>query len=301
MEVSRISSDTDVLRPASGKPPASPLMGVSTSALADRAALDELLPYQPDVVEFYNYPSSMIGTIARFCSRHGIRPALHTPVPYDLEEPLRRFAPTGPDPAEAEAALLMALQTIRTAADLGAIHVVVHFPSPYPPYPVRGFAQRCADFLTALDDTAREHGVPVLVENLSTHPLLHTPKQYERALDGRPGLGLCLDLGHAHLGGEGCTPLRFGQVLGRTVRSMHVYNTTAERYATHGHEAAVPEQSGDDGYLDLAGVLPELVTLAEPAVVVLEHRPITGGPTAQERTADWVRELISSTPERGTS
>ncbi|SER74465.1 Sugar phosphate isomerase/epimerase [Streptomyces sp. yr375] len=275
-----------------------PALGVSTSVLHDRRALHALLPYEPDVVEFYNYPGAMVPELARFCGRHGIRPALHTPVPYDLDEPLRRFAPTGPDPVEAALALRLARQTIRLAADLDAVHVVVHFPSPYPPYPSEGFAERCAEFLRALDETARSHRVSVLVENLTGHPLLHTPEQYARVLDGTE-LGLCLDLGHAHLLGERGTPLRFGQLLGPRVRSMHVYNTTPDRYPHHGHEAAAPGQSSRDGYLDLGVLLPRLLALTRPQVVVMEHNPWPKGPQDRHgprQTAAWLRRLIDQAP-----
>jgi len=286
--------------PGSGPRPA---LGVSTSVLHHHRALDALLPYEPEVVEFYNYPGAMVPELARFCARHGIRPALHTPVPYDLDEPLRRFAPTGPDPAEAALALSLAQQTIRLAADLDAVHVVVHFPSPYPPYPSEGFAERCAEFLRALDETARSHSVSVLVENLTGHPLLNTPEQYARVLDGTE-LGLCLDLGHAHLLGERGTPLHFGQFLGPTVRSMHVYNTTLERYPQHGHEAAAPNQSSKDGYLDLGVLLPQLLALTRPQVVVMEHNPLPTGPRDRHgprRIADWLRRLIDRTPVPDTA
>ncbi|WP_107467711.1 sugar phosphate isomerase/epimerase family protein [Streptomyces sp. MA5143a] len=268
---------------------------MSTSVLADRGQLDALLPYDPEVVEFYNYPSTMVPELTRFCARHSIRPALHTPVPYDLAEPLRRFAPTGPDPEEAARALRLALRTIRLAADLNAIHVVVHFPSPYPPYPTEGFAERCAEFLSELSEAARSHHVSVLVENMTGHPLLHSPEQYARVLEDT-GLGLCLDLGHAHLLDDGGGPLAFGQVLGPTVRSMHVYNTTADRCGEHGHEAAAPGQTSRDGYMDLGTLLPRLLALTRPPVVIMEHNPLPAGshgPNGPRRTADWLRQLIS--------
>jgi sugar phosphate isomerase/epimerase len=266
-------------------------LGVSTSILRDRTDLDQLLAYEPEVVEFYNYPSSMLSTVERFCARHGIQPALHTPFPYDEPVPLTRFAPTGPDPAEAAAALHLTELTVRCAADLGALHVVVHFPSPYPPYPKDGFTQWCADYLDAVESLAREHGVRVLVENLSPHPLLHTPAHYRDALEARPDLGFCLDLGHAHLLSPHMGPLRFAEVLGRRVRSMHVYNTSADRYPRHGHEAASPEQDPSRGFLGLAEQLPRLLGHTLPAALILEHGPTADVPAA---TLTWLRDLIPS-------
>ncbi|QHC29540.1 sugar phosphate isomerase/epimerase family protein [Streptomyces sp. HF10] len=268
------------------------LLGVSSGVLADRTDLAGLLAYEPDVVEFYNYPRSMLGTIGRFCDRHGIRPALHTPVPYDEPRPLRRFAPTGPDPDEAATALRMTGATVRCAADLGALHVVVHFPSPYPPYPAAGFDSWCRDFLDAACGLAREHGVLVLVENLSAHPLLHSAADYRDALAGRPELGLCLDLGHAHLLGPRQGPLAYAQALGPAVRSMHLYNTTTARYPEHGHEPARPGQSAAAGYLPIAEVLPELLALTGAPAVVLEHRPLAAGDPEPGEIGRWIRSVI---------
>ncbi|MGW2425845.1 sugar phosphate isomerase/epimerase family protein [Streptomyces sp. NPDC001709] len=268
------------------------LLGVSTGVLADRTDLTGLLAYEPEVVEFYNYPRSMLGAIGRFCVRHGIRPALHTPVPYDEPRPLRRFAPTGPDPDEAAAALRMTAATVRCAADLGALHVVVHFPSPYPPYPAAGFDSWCHDFLDAACGLAREHGVPVLVENLSAHPLLHTATHYRDALADRPELGFCLDLGHAHLLGPEQGPLAYARALGPAVRSMHLYNTTGARYREHGHEPAHAGQSAADGYLPIAEVLPALLALTGAPAVVLEHRPPVPGDPGPEAIGRWIRSVI---------
>ncbi|MFD3555061.1 sugar phosphate isomerase/epimerase family protein [Streptomyces goshikiensis] len=268
------------------------LLGVSTGVLADRTDLAGLLAYDPEVVEFYNYPRSMLAAIERFCARHGIRPALHTPVPYDEPHPLRRFAPTGPDPDEAATALRLTEATVRCAADLGALHVVVHFPSPYPPHPLAGFDSWCRDFLDAACGLAREHGVPVLVENLSAHPLLHTAAHYRDALAGRPELGLCLDVGHAHLLGPEHGPLGYARALGPVVRSMHLYNTTTARYPEHGHEPAHAGQSAADGYLPLAELLPELLDLTGAPAVVLEHRPPAPGDPGPEQISRWIRTLI---------
>lgn len=267
------------------------LLGVSTAALADRQDFEALLAYRPDVVEFYGYPAATLPRIARFCADHGIRPALHTPVSHDLATPPRRFAPTGPDPREAAAALRLTEATVRCAADLGALHVVVHFPSPYPPYPQAGFEEAGQEFLAATAGLAREHRVPVLIENLSAHPLLRTPEQYHRALAAQPDLGLCLDLGHAHLlGADSGAPHGFASAFGTRIRSMHVYETTAERYPRYGHEPAAPERARAEGYLGLAELLPELLRLTRPSALVMEHGPVAPG--AELTVADWLRELI---------
>lgn len=268
------------------------ILGVSTSVLCDRRQLDTLLAYEPQVVEFYNYPTSMLATLQRFCERNGIRPALHTPVPYDDAEALRRFAPTGPDRHEAAAAIRLVAGTIRYAAHIDALHVVVHFPSPYPPYRRTGFTASCVAFLNRLVDLSVDHGVTVLIENLSAHPLLRTAQQYKDMLVDRPELGFCLDVGHAHLVGGEDHPLSYAEALGNAIRSLHVYNTTRERYPAYGHELANRMQSADDGYLDLPLLLPELLRKSRPAVLVLEHSHSNVNARTVAQSAAWIRELI---------
>ncbi|MFE2145291.1 sugar phosphate isomerase/epimerase family protein [Streptomyces sp. NPDC059456] len=263
---------------------------MSTAVLADRDDFEALLAYRPDVVEFYGYPATALPRIARFCADHGIRPALHTPVPHDGVPP-RRFAPTGPDRREAAAALRLTEATVRCAADLGALHVVVHFPSPYPPYEEAGFEEASRDFLSATAALAREHGVAVLIENLSAHPLLRTPEQYHRALAAHGELGLCLDLGHAHLlGADSGAPAGFAALFGPRIRSMHVYETTAERYPRYGHESADRGGTPAEGFMGLSELLPDLLRRTRPAALVMEHEPVRPG--NEPAAADWLRELI---------
>ncbi|MEV6581964.1 TIM barrel protein [Streptomyces sp. NPDC051582] len=274
------------------------LLGVSTAALADRNDFGALLAYRPDVIEFYGYPATALPRIARFCAEHGIRPALHTPVPYEGATAPRRFAPTGPDPREAAAALRLTEATVRCAADLGALHVVVHFPSPYPPYEEAGFEEAARDFLSATAALAREHGVAVLVENLSAHPLLRTPEQYHRALAAHPELGLCLDLGHAHLlGADAAAPAGFAALFGSRVRSMHVYETTAERYPRYGHEPASRGGTRAEGFMGLRDLLPDLLRRTRPVALVMEHEPVAPG--TEPAVADWLRELIHHHDDAG--
>ncbi|MGW1605511.1 sugar phosphate isomerase/epimerase family protein [Streptomyces eurythermus] len=276
------------------------LLGVSTSALEDPSDLARLLAFEPDVVEFYNYPSSALPQVEEFCRTTGIRPALHTPVPYDGPVPLRRFAPTGPRPGDVDHALRLVTDTVRYAARIDALHVVVHFPSPYPPFTTEGFTHSCDVFLDRLAALSTRYGVRVLIENLSPHPLLRTPAQYRDVLSGHPQLGMCLDVGHAHLLGPPHSPLEFARHLGAAVHSMHVYNTTAARYPVHGHELAGPGQRARDGYLDLPHLIPDLLAAAAPAVLVLEHGSRWDAAAASDTTT-WLRGLLDRHERHSTN
>ena len=199
------------------------LVGVSSSVLVDKMKLSCLGGLQPDLVEFYNYPTSSLDAIDRFCVETGVAMALHTPVPYDEAAPLTRFAPTGPDPDEAHLALRLAIETIRWAAKVGALHVVVHFPTPYPPYSASALTQFGYRFLDGVQDEAVAGGVTVLVENLSANPLFRSARDYRDLLERYPALGLCLDVGHA----LELDPVRalsdFLELVGPRVGSTHVH------------------------------------------------------------------------------
>lgn len=268
-----------------------PGVGVSTSVLAEKNDLDSLLVYEPDVIEFYNYPASALPSIQRFCCSNGVRPALHTPVPFDGPEPLTRFAPTGPNVADARLALRLAIRTVECAAALNAQHVVVHFPSPYPPYPKSSFDEACAAFLEPLQDSARREGVLVLLENLTPHPLLNMPIHYQEIVDSYPDLGFCLDVGHAHLLRSRGALTQFIEVLGPAIRSVHLYNTTPKRRRWFGHEPVGGHQRTADGFADIAAVVRQLVALSQPDTLILEHDPVdqeTG-----KAAANWTRGLIN--------
>lgn len=271
-----------------------PLLGVSTSVLPHKARVQELLWYSPDVIELYNYPTDALPGLAEFAGQHGIRLGLHTPTPYDGAAPLRRFSPTGPDRAEAREALRLVEATVMWARRLDALYVVVHFPSPYPPFVDAGFADACRLFLDGVHRIAVEHDVAVLIENLSAHPLLRTPQHYREALATAPALGFCLDLGHAHLLEPLTGPDEYADVLASRVQSFHVYNTTKQRYPEHGHERVSPRQHRAAGFMEIGSLLPRLVGACSPATVVLEHASTDHNAPQADRCSRWVRELLGS-------
>jgi sugar phosphate isomerase/epimerase len=268
------------------------LFGVSTSAIrSDNGNFGALLRFEPDVVEFYNYPSSMLPRIAQFCGRHDIIPALHVPTPYDGPR-LTRFAPSGPDCELLRAARDMTIATIVAAADLGALHVVVHYPSPYPPFETLSAARQDAFFEPVLE-AAETHGVALLVENVTDNTFLCGPDDYAALLSRYPGLGFCLDLGHAHLLGHAGRPSAFVEALRDRVRSAHVYNVTPDRYRTWGHEPVRADQSPDAGWIDLREAAAAFNSLPSLRSLVYEVGDAgTGNQSDAVEGWAWFRHLI---------
>lgn len=248
----------------------SPLWGISTSHLLNKHDLTPLLEYEPDVIEFYNYKS--IEPIVAFCRRHDIRPALHVPTPYDKGD-FNRFFPTPPGTdEEIAAAIEMTITTIKCASEIGALHVVVHFPTPCAPYyPVTNAdIERFFENVCGYADHLK---VDLLVENLTPHPHFHTPKDYLGLLNNY-NLHLCLDVGHAHLLEPRIGVQDFIEDWGNKVKSVHLYNLTKTRYSAHGHEPVGTGQNKEEGWVDMGETIKNIIRINNPAAIILEYGPM---------------------------
>jgi len=249
----------------------SPLWGISTSHLADKQDFASLLAYEPSVIEFYNYPD--IDPIVKFCDRHNIIPALHVPTPYNGRTPLTRFCPTASGTAqEIEAAIEMTRTTISCAADIGALHVVVHFPTPFPPYyPITD--SEIAHFFENVCDHANSLNVNLLIENLTPNPHFYTPDHYLRLWNDY-NLHACLDVGHAHLLEPTFSVQDYIENWQNAVKSVHLYNMTKERYSSYGHEPIEVNQSEADGWINMKKTLDSIITKCNPRAIILEYNPM---------------------------
>lgn len=196
--------------------------------MSNTTQIEQLLWYEPDLIEIYNFSSARVSAFCEMASAHDIAVALHTPTPYDDASPLRRYCPTGPDFEEAAVARRLVAETAAYAEWIGALHVVVHYPTPYSPFDQDALDVFGPPFLDHLENLVSRHGVPILIENLSAHPLLRLPEHYAAVMDAHPSLGFCLDLGHAHLMAPHSNPEAFAIALGNRIDSMHVYNTTPD-------------------------------------------------------------------------
>lgn len=265
------------------------LVGVSSSLLSPGDRVERLLAFRPDVIEWYGLRSSELQAIERLADEHAVKIAVHGPLPFDGSGP-PRFAPTSADRDLARRALAHARETVACARALDAIHVVFHFPDPDPPYVRVGFEARVTAFLDEVAELSARHRMPVLLENMTPNPLLHSPDHYRAALDGYDDLGVCLDLGHAHL--THYSVEAYVEALADRVESVHVYNTTLSRYPRNGHEPIANDQDAADGWLDWQGALVALLKLASPRTLVVEHDS-RHGMRAGARAVASLRALVS--------
>ena len=247
------------------------LAGISSSYLKNKGELEKLLQFEPEVVEFYNYKSSEIPRLRYFTRDHHVRLTLHNPVPFDRPYPLTRFCPSGPNPEELEDAVQTTCATLECAAELEALYVVVHYPTPY----VRSEASIAEETIHAFFDPvcrrAESLGVDVALENLSAHPSFYLAEHYQSLRKWYPSLRFCLDLGHAHLLSSFAPLGNFIEVLSDAIVGCHVYNTTQLRYGRYGHEPLLPSaQSVEDGWIDLSEVETLLSRCGELKALILE-------------------------------
>jgi len=205
----------------------------------------------------------------------GLRFSLHVPI-HGLEL-------GSPNPRAAAAALAEHLAAIDLAADLGADPVVFHpggLPREYAVLPgsYQAAWNRLEFYLDVLVPHAEARGVRLALENKQKkagRDLILTPEEHLRALEGRPGLGACLDFGHLHtLGGD---PVAYVRALGERLIHVHLHDNHGEGDEHLGlGEGTVPwrvavaalEEVGYQGALILE--VPEPRALEE-SVEVLSH------------------------------
>ena len=256
------------------------LWGISTSHLLDKNDFYLLLSYEPDVIEFYNYPD--IRPIELFCSKHNIQPALHVPTPFTGKK-FTRFFPTAPGTKEEiESAIQMTKDTIRCASEINALHVVVHFPTPCPPYsPIT--TNETNYFFKTICEYANKLNVDILVENLTPHPHFHTQRAYRKLAD-EYNINLCLDVGHAHLLEPEISVKDFILEWKDKAKSVHLYNLTKDRYPSYGHEIISSRQNQTEGWMDIKNILYDIIKYNSPRSIILEYGAMK--PNEIERAAE---------------
>ncbi|MCB0745924.1 MAG: sugar phosphate isomerase/epimerase [Ignavibacteriae bacterium] len=253
-------------------------LGISSGALKNKYDFNRLLITDPKVIEFYNYPSSEIPNIIDFCQRNDVKIALHTPVPYDNKMPLSRFCPTGPDHKETLEAIRLTKRTIDLAAQVNAMHVVVHFPSPYKNATKFISDQQIDSFFCEVATFADSKDVIVAVENMTTHHTFKMASDYLRLFQKYPTLRLCLDVTHAYMINGESTIENFIFVLKEYIHSVHLcqYNkkTQVKRSIS---EKDFKHQNPNE--IDIPKLLSSLDKLDPPPILILEPPPA--------REEDW--------------
>ena len=150
--------------------------------------------------------------------RHGLRLAVHSVhAPYS-QPGEDAWDISQPDEGRRSAALRNHGKVIKSAARLGANHVVIH---PGVRQRGEGRLERCRASMACLAESAREAGTRVALENLPPDFLGSSVAEMIHLLAGSDpaAAGVCLDTGHAMLGGD--PPVAYVRALGDRIFGLH--------------------------------------------------------------------------------
>lgn len=246
-------------------------IGISTGSLKNKYDWEDLLLYSPDFIEFYNFPQTDIVKIENFCNVNNVEVSIHTPLPYDDSGHLRRFCPSGPDTQSQQDAIRLTKNTILCASFLKALHVVVHFPSPYPKPEHVVTKEIIKAFWDPVLDFAAKCGTSIVVENMTTHKSFNAAQHYFEMFKDYPDLKLCFDIGHAWMKDGNYAVDQFIELLHPQISACHIYGlqrTKENQFIRQPvHHLFLSEESG---YMPLDKTISHLISLGVTANYVIE-------------------------------
>jgi len=174
---------------------------------------------------------------------------------------------TAPDEANRRRAVQKNCECILAASRLGASVVVIHPGVNMGQNPdVPALVSRSVESIRHLAKTATANGVRVAVESLPPAYLGGQIEQLREIVDGvgSDAVGVCLDTGHAHLGGDVAEWIR---ALGRRIIAIHLHDNdgTGDQHLPPG-----------EGSIDWASVGDALREIGFSEPITLESGPVEG-------------------------
>ena len=255
--------------------------------------------------EFYNFLPQNLPELRKAIEHHDVASSVHAPlvkIPWYPMPPTLSFL-CDVDVEKRQLSLRMVHETMELAEDFGAEYVVVHFPSP-PSTGVDGMgyaklwdiAWRSA---VSLAELSEKHGVPIHIEGFGPSPFLTVDFLVEIAR-GLPCLRYCFDVGHMHIAAkrDGFDLYQFAQQLAPYIGSVHLWNNRGiGDYLSFGHIPVHPSQEPEDGWVDIARLLPLILSSNPACRVILEsgsHYPEALGGHDFRDGVKWVKELMTA-------
>ncbi len=186
------------------------IKGISYASVC-RFQEQKLLYYSDQLVEF---PCDEKEKIQKWINTHGGMYALHYPSEYSVGK--LGFELTC---VEKRKLVYQDFQSyIEEFPD--AEYYLLHFPG----LELNAAKEKIEEAFKELALRFEKYNSKVVIENMSYVDACCRAKDYKQLLQ-KSGLGLCLDIGHAHMVEEG-EPFRFWELLGDRIQVIHYYNTT---------------------------------------------------------------------------
>jgi sugar phosphate isomerase/epimerase len=238
--------------------------------------------------------------------RRGLAYSAHCPVfrePDYPENPLLACA-ADTDEARRERTIALIGRNLKSAAELGAEHLVVHIQRPvfFSGDDPNGLTDEnlfeAAEASCArLAEMSREAGVPILLENLMDNPHFCRAETYLALFERFPEFGFCLDVGHLDVDARsfGVDFEGFVRALAPHTRAVHLQNSRGGGDNFEGRYWKMPvhpSQNTGDGWRDIVWLL-DTVLAANPRCIVNFESVPTDIDYAAEGVR-WVRGLLEA-------
>jgi len=256
--------------------------------------------------EFYNMPAEDLPELRRRIIQHSIAVSVHAPLErlsWYPAPPTFTFLCEA-DSERRQLSLRMIEETMKEAQELGAEHVVVHFPSPGCNSEGNAgtydeafeIAWHSAELLA---DMSQRYETSIHMEGFGPSPFLNV-QFLTQVITNFPSLRYCFDTGHMHIQSShfGFDFYEFARDMAPYIGSIHLWNNRGiEDYQTYRHIPVHPSQYPEEGWGDIARIL-RLVIAHNPACTItlessLYYPEQLGGYNIGECVA-WVKELINT-------
>lgn len=192
-------------------------------------------------------------------------------------------------------------ETVSAAAQWGATHVVTHLTfSPTDTRDADRAAELAADACRRMASMSGEKGVPIDIEFAAYTDAFHRPDIFLDAIDPYPELGICVDVGHTALGAAIRSRDVAGDValLAPRARSLHLWNTLGLEHTKKFHHTPLhPDQTPEDGWLDIPRLVETVMTASPNAYVIFEY-PVEDVSPDIQAGYDWIEDLVRNIQKR---
>ncbi|MBM3132603.1 MAG: sugar phosphate isomerase/epimerase [Chloroflexi bacterium] len=250
--------------------------------------------------EFYNFPREDVDRLKREIQNKNLARSIHAPLvkPDWYPDPPTWSFLCDVDESSRNRTFKMIVETLAHAEDIGADHIIVHFPIPSTDASgeseskLEAIAWKSCDRLAELSVQRR---TSIHIEGLGNSPYLNNGFLI-RALEQYP-LRYCFDIGHMNLAAQlnEFDLYEFAEGIAPFVGSIHIWNNRGPQdYLAFRHIAAHPSQDPEEGWADIKRLL---AILSPDYPVILESPPRYPEALGKYDYRDgvkWVREILET-------
>ena len=247
-------------------------------------------------VEVFDFAPDRLPDLRLFLSERGRPFSFHAPFtrPPGFEHPAVAVFFLSENRYRRDESLSLVGRTVADAKAWGAEHVVTHLNWADDTDDEKVSVRLARESAERFSVMARE--VPIHIECGGYRGAFHDPGQFVELVSPHPGLGLCIDIGHARLisASRGRDFYKDLETMAPAARSAHLWNARdMETYRRLHHVPLHPSQRPEDGWIDIPRTLEILLSASPECRLIFEYREDGLPPARIKEGFDWVEELAS--------